>query len=239
MTDDLSDFISAREPTAVRPLQGLTVLVVEDSRFACEAMRLMCLRSGARIRRADCLASARRHLRSYRPTALIVDLGLPDGSGLDLIRDISTHSPRVPVLLATSGDASAEGAALEAGADAFLPKPIESLSAFQRMILGALPTGRLIAAVPGPEIDLITPDPLALRDDLAHAADILNDNADEQTLDYIARFLSGLALSAHDAPLQAAAEALVRDCHSGHATATPVNRINGLVRDRLAAGSAF
>lgn len=239
MTDELSDFISAREPTAGRPLQGLTVLVVEDSRFACEAMRLMCLRSGARIRRADCLTSARRHLRAYRPTVLIVDLGLPDGSGLDLIRDIAAQSPRVPVLLATSGDATAEGAALGAGADDFLPKPVESLRAFQRAILGASPAGRPLAEAQCTGIDRITPDPLALRDDLAHAAGILNAHADEDTLDYVAHFLSGLALSAHDAPLQAAAEALARDCHAGHATARPVNRINGLVRDRLAAGSAF
>jgi CheY-like chemotaxis protein len=239
MTDDLSDFISAREPTEARPLQGLTVLVVEDSRFACEAMRLMCLRSGARIRRADCLRSARRHLRAYRPTVLIVDLGQPDGSGLGLIRDIAARSPGVPVLLATSGDATAEGAALEAGADAFLPKPVESLSAFQTAILGALPAGWPRATAHSAEVDRITPDPLALRDDLAHAAGILNDHADDQALDYVAHFLSGLALSAHDAPLQAAAEALARNCHSGLKTLAPVTRINGLVRDRLAAVSVF
>ena len=239
MTDDLSDFLSAREPTAGRPLQGLTVLVVEDSRFACEAMRLMCLRSGARIRRADCLASAHRHLRAYRPTVLIVDLGLPDGSGLDLIGSVAGHVPRVPVLLAISGDASAEGAALAAGADGFLPKPVESLSAFQRAILGALPPGRPIGTAPGGEVDLITPDPLALRDDLAHAVGMLNGPADEETLDYVAHFLSGLALSAHDAPLQAAAEALARDRHAGRKSVAPVDRINGLVRDRLATGSIF
>ena len=91
-------------PTAARPLLGLTVLVVEDSRFACEAMRLLCLRSGARIRRADCLRSARRHLQVYRPTIVVVDLGLPDGNGIDLISELAVSQPKVEAVLAMSGD---------------------------------------------------------------------------------------------------------------------------------------
>ena len=91
--DELSDLPPMRTPTSNRPLLGMTVLVVEDSRFTCEALRLMCLRSGARIRRADCLRSARRHLRVYRPSIAIVDLGLPDGSGTDLIEDLNSANP--------------------------------------------------------------------------------------------------------------------------------------------------
>ncbi len=241
MADDLTDFLATREPTAQRPLLGLTVLVVEDSRFACEAMRLLCLRSGARIRRADCLASARRHLMAYRPTVVIVDLGLPDGSGLDLIREVASRCPRVPALLGTSGDAGAEGAVLAAGADGFLAKPIESLSAFQGAILAALPsTPRPVTPGLGEAAeDRVTPDPLALRDDLAHAADMLGHRPAGQELDYLAQFLSGVARSAHDAPLQAAAEALARERLAGRGTGMPVSRISGLVRERLAAGTAF
>lgn len=217
-----------------RPLAGLTVLVVEDSRFASEAVRLLCLRSGARIRRADCLRSAARHLQTYRPAVVIVDLGLPDGDGAGLIRQIAASESRVPVLLGISGDPGLRDAALAAGADGFLAKPIESLAVFQQTILSALPAearGQGLRVLPD---ELIQPDPSGLRDDLAHVAEILASAQDTTAVDYIAHFLTGIARSAHDPVLEAAATALQRDREAGHALASDLARISGLVQERLA-----
>jgi len=149
--------------TPTRLLLGLTVLVVEDSRFASEAMRLLCIRSGARIRRADSLKSAHRHLRVYRPNVVVVDLGLPDGSGLELISLLSTHtSPDRPIIIATSG-ADGEGlgeAARAVGADSFLPKPINGVAEFQETILPLLPSDQRPTGLRSLTNETIHPDPL-------------------------------------------------------------------------------
>ncbi len=220
-------------PTATRPLLGLTILVVEDSRFASEAMRLLCLRSGARIRRADCLKSARRHLQIYRPSVMIVDLGLPDGSGAGLIEELCASLPRVAVILGTSGDDFAEDAAIAAGADGFLHKPVTSLAAFQAAILSRLPADRQPT---GPTLlhdEEIHPDPIAYRDDLAHVADVLNEQTDGPILDYVAQFIGGVARSAHDDVLARAAADLALARSEGRPVASGTARIAGLVQDRL------
>lgn len=218
-----------------RPLSGLTVLVVEDSRLASEAVRLLCLRSGARIRRADCLRSAQTHLQTYRPGVMLVDLGLPDGNGVELIAQLSLMKPRVPVILGLSGDPDGRDGALAAGADGFMVKPVESLAVFQQMILAALPPEAQPGGLRLMSDEVVHPDPGALRDDLAHVADVLSAARDTQAIDYIARFLAGVARSAHDRPLEDAARALALDHSAGRALATDLARISGLVQDRLEA----
>lgn len=206
-------------PGARLPLRGVTVLAVEDSRFACEALRLMCQRSGARLRRAETLAAARSHLRLYRPDVVIVDLGLPDGRGDALIRSLVMTVHRPMVILGTSGSDTGRSTALAAGADGFLDKPIESLAAFQRALTGF---------APAPEAgDLPALDPLALRDDLARAADRLAADPDAVTRRYLAGFVRGLAQIARDPALAAAAEG----CGASDAG---VPALRGLIAARLA-----
>lgn len=232
--DDSELFAAAqRLPSSRRPLLGLTILVIEDSRFACEALRLLCLRSGARIRRADCLKSARRHLQVYRPSVVIADVGLPDGSGLDLIEEMNAAHPRVRIILATSGDENVENAAMEAGADGFLAKPITSLAAFQNAILSRLPDDRQPTGPREISDEIIEPDPIAFVDDMAHAADVLNDSQEDKTLDYLAQFLGGVARSAGDAPLAKAADDLAAARMKGQPVTNNAAMIAGMVQERL------
>ncbi len=236
MTDDLTDFLSHRPATPQRPLLGLTVLVVEDSRFASEAMRLLCLRSGARIRRADCLRSAHRHLQTYRPSVVIVDLGLPDGSGTDLIRHIKAMKAPAPAVLGISGDPGLREAALEAGADAFLPKPLDSLAMFQQAVLSVTAREARPTLLSCTADDTVAPDPLALRDDLSHISEVLQSGTERPDFGYVSQFLAGVARSAGDEALEDAAVELGRGTQP---SAAALSHLNGLVQERLAAGSAF
>ena len=215
-------------PTAEKPLLGQTVLVVEDSRYACEALRLLCLRSGARIRRADSLKAAARHLAVYRPTVILVDLGLPDGSGLDLIQSLDPNESG-GVIVGMSGDDTQFDRAIQAGAHDFFVKPLSSLAKFQSTILRHLPQPLQPAGPRLVDPVEIEPDKLAFRDDLGHVANLLSDAPSQKTLAYACQFLSGVARSAKDRELAEATTALAK---SG--SATQLRNVQTLLSDRMA-----
>lgn len=234
MPETLDDFLMTRPPTAERPLLGQTILVVEDSRFACEALRMICQRSGARIRRADSLRSANRHLRTYRPGIILIDVGLPDGSGLELISQLTQPGVPQSVVIAMSGDDTLADEALAAGARAFIAKPINSISAFQTAILAELPKDARPIAVRPAQADEVIPDRIALRDDLSLAADLMRDQTDSGTMAYLGQFLLGVAKSADDIRLFDAARALTNSLLAAGDIAPDLTRLRRLVDERLA-----
>ena len=213
----------------VQPLQGLTVLAVEDSRFACDALRLMCRRSGARLRRADTLETAAAHLRVYRPDVVLVDLGLPDGRGEGLIASLAATGPDRPALLGMSGDDAGRALAMAAGADGFLDKPLAGLAAFQSALRAVLPGKAAPVADTG---TLVTADPQALLDDLALAAAALTTQPGPLQRRYLAGFLSGIARQIGDRALSKASAAL------GDPEAS-LQELSRLLDQRLAAGRPF
>ncbi len=214
--DPLLPLSPPRSATAL-PLRGLTLLVVDDSRFACDALRLILQRAGARMRRAESLEIARLHVGCYRPDLAIVDLGLPDGRGEDLIANLAAQG--LPVL-GLSGDPDGRDRALEAGAMAFLEKPVGSVASLVRLI-------RQIVAGAGPEAsgeDTPAPqaDPGALRDDLRLAVDLVQTKGDPA---YALSFLHGLARASRDPALEIAA--------GGARTPFDRARLAQMIEDRL------
>ncbi|MFN3724181.1 MAG: response regulator [Paracoccaceae bacterium] len=212
------------------PLSGVTILLVEDSRFASDGLRLICQRSGARLRRAETMEQARAHLRTYCPDVVIVDLGLPDGRGDRLIRDLAV-ARRVAVVLGLSGDPDGRALALAAGAKGFLEKPLQGVGAFQRAILRHVP-GRFAPTVRDEEDAPVGGDMLAMRDDLAHAADLMAMAPDGAARAYVARFVAGIARGAGDADLADAAVA-------AGLGADALPRLRALVQRRLGEGAVF
>jgi CheY-like chemotaxis protein len=195
-----------------------TLLLVEDSRFAAESVRLICRLTHIRLRRAETLAEARRHLQSYRPELALVDLGLPDGSGLSLIAELVRLEPRRPRIVAVSGDAERRADALAAGADIFRAKPL-GLAGHLEALLGLsvehaqslLARHRLLPddgrdATAGADAGIGADtglDPLALHDDLRRAHALLHAGGE---VGYAGQFVGGIARSLDDAPLTAAAD---------------------------------
>lgn len=231
--NSIDDFMTVQQPTALRPLLGLTVLLIEDSRFASEAVRMLCTKSGARIRRADSLSHARRHLSVYRPSVMIVDIGLPDGSGIPLIEAVAHGSPRIEVILGISGDPDLEEDVLKAGANGFLAKPIASIASFQSAILKHLPPNR---QPPGPRLvkeENVRPDMIAFRDDLNHVAGVLQSSFDPAAVDYVTQFLSGVAHSAKDDVLAKAVTHLQELRKEQQPLQPGLRRLSKIVQERL------
>lgn len=102
---------------------ALTILIVEDERAIRRFVRTALESEGCRVCEADTLQSGLREAGVRKPDLVILDLGLPDGDGMDFIRDLRTWSG-VPVLVLSARiEEYDKVAALDAGADDYLIKP--------------------------------------------------------------------------------------------------------------------
>ena len=161
---------------------------------------------------------------------VIIDLGLPDGNGTELIEDINAASPRVGIVLATSGEA----VALAAGADGFFAKPLVSLSVFQEKILSLMPKDYagtdIVRTVSNENVE---PDLIAFQDDMAHAAEVLQKDTAAQQVEYLTLFLRGVARSASDDALLDATERLGVAHKQQRQLTSELACVAGLVQERL------
>ena len=122
--------MSAGPPRSAPPGTPLRVLYVEDNPLDADLVR-RALQAAAQqggqavaLQVVSSLAAARQCLQQAPAFAvLLVDIGLPDGSGLDLVRELRQQGPPLAVVALTSqGDEDVAVAALKAGADDYLAK---------------------------------------------------------------------------------------------------------------------
>jgi len=124
--------------TAAAPL----VLVVEDEPKMRRLLRVTLESNGLRFAEAATAREAISWAQTQRPDLIIADLGLPDGDGIDVIRQTRRTSATPIVVLSARSQESEKVAALDAGADDYVTKPFatgELLARLRAALRRALP----------------------------------------------------------------------------------------------------
>jgi len=135
------------------------VLAVDDEPHILKALQTILEGAGYAVDTASTAKDALVHAALHRPEAVILDLVLPDGSGIDVCRELRTWT-QVPILvISVVGDEAEKVEALDAGADDYVTKPF-SVNELLARLRAAL---RRAGPATGPVLDLDE-----LRIDLEH-----------------------------------------------------------------------
>ncbi len=102
---------------------ALTVLIVEDEHAIRRFVRAALEAEGHRVYEAETLRRGLLEAGTRQPDLAILDLGLPDGSGVDFIRDLRAWSGMPVLVLSARIEEYDKVEALDAGADDYLSKP--------------------------------------------------------------------------------------------------------------------
>jgi two-component system KDP operon response regulator KdpE len=100
-----------------------SVLIVDDEPQIVRALKVLLRNAGYEVRAATTKSEALDALAIRPPDALVLDLVLPDGSGVEVCREVRGWSALPILVLSAVGDEREKVAALDAGADDYVTKP--------------------------------------------------------------------------------------------------------------------
>jgi two-component system KDP operon response regulator KdpE len=117
--------------------EGARVLVVDDESQIVRGLRVVLRNAGFQVESAATKEEALDALSHRPPDAVLLDLVLPDGSGVDVCREVRRWSSVPIVVVSAVGDEREKVRALDAGADDYVTKPFggEELTARLRAVL--------------------------------------------------------------------------------------------------------
>jgi two-component system, OmpR family, KDP operon response regulator KdpE len=102
------------------------ILLIEDDAAIRSVLRVLLQSEQYRVIEAATAARAEVEARSHKPDLLLVDLGLPDGDGVKVIRRVRDWSPVPIIVLSARTMEEQKVAALDAGADDYVTKPFSA-----------------------------------------------------------------------------------------------------------------
>ncbi|CAI3787639.1 Transcriptional regulatory protein CpxR [Pseudomonas sp. MM227] len=114
------------------------LLLIDDDVELCELLNSWLSQEGFQVRACHDGSSARKALAELAPAAVVLDVMLPDGSGLELLKQLRSEHAELPVLmLSARGEPLDRILGLELGADDYLAKPCDprELTARLRAVL--------------------------------------------------------------------------------------------------------
>jgi two-component system response regulator CpxR len=114
------------------------LLLIDDDVELCELLSSWLSQEGFQVRACHDGSSARKALAELAPAAVVLDVMLPDGSGLELLKQLRNEHAELPVLmLSARGEPLDRILGLELGADDYLAKPCDprELTARLRAVL--------------------------------------------------------------------------------------------------------
>ena len=108
------------------PEGPVTILVVDDEESIRSALKRFLVSQGYEVGTAATGAEALATVQRQKVTALLLDVRLPDSSGVDLVPQLMQHEPNLAILMLTAvNDATAAALCMQRGALDYLTKPID------------------------------------------------------------------------------------------------------------------
>ncbi|HSS80040.1 MAG TPA: response regulator [Gaiellaceae bacterium] len=138
-------------------MSAALVLVVDDEPQILRALQTNLRGAGYEVVTAATSEQALSTAAMRPPDAVILDLVLPDGSGIDVCRELRSWSSAPILVLSVVGDETEKVAALDAGADDYVQKPFgidELLARLRALLRRAAPSGEPVLEVGELTIDL-------------------------------------------------------------------------------------
>ncbi|MGD0661512.1 MAG: response regulator, partial [Syntrophorhabdales bacterium] len=82
-------------------MKGKSILVIDDEKVILESLKMFLTEKGYSVESAASAAEGRQKVEGLKPDVVILDIRLPDGNGLELLKELRDRNREMPVIMIT------------------------------------------------------------------------------------------------------------------------------------------